>query len=161
MTNYMPFVEQLFRQLRGRTGEIGTNPVTSERWVWGYDPIKPHKERAARALVARAHFEWDTKDYAPDAPPLPLSDEEIYDPKMATGLPYLVATYAQSLRAWDWKRIGHANFGLFARCVMGCPRARAPNDIKKDPVLLRRFPPYPEDLLGPGLTWRAQRRQHG
>ena len=45
------------------------NPVTGEHWVPGHDPIKPHKERAIRALVAQL---WFATQKPADAPDLPL-----------------------------------------------------------------------------------------
>ena len=151
MTNFRSIVEKLFRQLPYRKGDIRTNPITGERWVCGMDRPKTHKERAIRALMARKYFEWDVQWYAPDAGPLPLSPQEISDAKMQTGIRYLAAVYAQSVQTRDWNRSGHPNFGVYARCVMAS--RFAPHFIENDQTLLKRFPPYHEDLLEPGLVW--------
>lgn len=151
MPNFRPVVEELFKQVRGRKGETLTNPVTGERWVCVYDRREKHKKRAARALVARAYFEWDVQDYAPDAPPLPLSHEEIGDLKSQMGIEYLTAVYAQSLQTKDWDSSGHPNFAVYCRAVMAS--RFAPDYIKNDEALQERFPPYHEDVLTPGLVW--------
>jgi hypothetical protein len=95
--------------------------------------------------------------YAPDALQLPIDEADMREMKMQTGLPYLVACYAQSLHARGWEQNGHANFAVYCRCVMASPHA--PNYIKSDPVLQNRFAPYREDLLGPGLLWPRVRRK--
>ncbi len=151
MTDFRLIVEQLFGRLRRRRGQLCINPVTGEGWVCGHDRLKPHKERAMRALAAQAYFAWDVQEYAPEALPLPVNEEAIFHLKMQSGLPYLVAVYAQSLQARDWETSGHANFSQYACCVMGS--WRAPDQVRNDPVLQTLFPPYPNDLLGPGLTW--------
>ena len=67
-------VEQLFRNVRRDHHTHCINPVTDGRYVAGLDPIKPQKEKARRALLAREHFRL----YGPaDAQPLPLSGDEI------------------------------------------------------------------------------------
>ncbi len=87
-------VDQLFAALNAQHGDCCRNPVTGEDFVWGIDPIGPQKTEAVRALRAR---EWFAVNGPTNAPPLPLSYEEIDDYRQARGLqPSLASTLDRS-----------------------------------------------------------------
>jgi hypothetical protein len=153
MTDYGLIARRMFKQLHRRRGEPQQNPVTGEYWIQGVDRAAPHMRRAVRALIARARFAWHATWDAPGAPPLPLSDEEIGFMKLQTGLPYLVAHFAQSLQARDWVWGGdHPTFAFYARCFLGS--SLAPSFITGDAQLKKLYPPpYPQNILPPGLIW--------
>jgi hypothetical protein len=122
--NFRPYVERLFREAPDRTYSIRRNPVTGSQWMRGADPIKPQKDIACRALVARARFAWDN----PGLPPLPLSYEEREDMKRG-GLPHIIAWYARSLADRYYRDLaGHVSFTPYAWGVMASPYA--PDFIK-------------------------------
>ena len=141
-------VDVMFREAVDSMYETRTNPVTGSRWVRGLDPIKPQKQAACRALMAR---EWFAVNAPPDAPPLPLSYGERESLK-GGGLPHVVAWFARSLEAHNYEFCSHPSFEDYARGVMASPYA--PDFIKSDQQLRGRFPPTPLNGLGPGLMWR-------
>jgi hypothetical protein len=142
-------VDRMFFQIGGRLGEIVENPVTGSRWVKGADPEGQQKQDAYRALLARKRFQ----DEGPfDAPLLPLTYGERQFLKRG-GLPHIVAWYAESLLSMNYDFAAHIHFENYARGVMASPYA--PDLIKQDPELKRRFPPKPLDGLNSGLVWLA------
>jgi hypothetical protein len=87
-------VDQLFAALNAKHGDCCRNPVTGVGFVWGLDPITLQKTEAVRALRARAGFAANAPS---DAPPLPLSHDDIEDYRNAGGLAALVGFYGRSL----------------------------------------------------------------
>jgi hypothetical protein len=144
-------VDLLFQGAPARRGESRRNPVTGGGYISGYDPIKPQKEAACRALRAR---EWFAVTAPHDAPPLPLSYGE-REALKAGGLPHLVAWYARSLEARDYKYWEHPSFDDYARGVLASPYA--PDFIKEDAQLRQRFSAKPLNGLGSGLYWSPLR----
>jgi hypothetical protein len=143
-------VEQLFADALRRSPDFCGNPVTGEYFVPGDDPVHPHKERAIRALIAQLRF---AAEKSPDMPDLPL-DEREDDLKWQSGLHYLIAAYARSLRSRDFRLEGHPDFDTFARGAMAHPWT--PERFRQDPDLLRRFPPKPLPRLGQGLVFKLK-----
>jgi hypothetical protein len=142
-------VDRLFNEMGAAPGDFCRNPVTGTSFVWGRSPIKPQKRDALLALLARAHFSFIGPS---DAPPLPVSHEEIEDAKNARGLTSVVGYYARSLAPRDWNLQEHPLFDDYARGVMASDFA--PDFIKNDEELRRRFPPRSLPGLGPGLYWQ-------
>jgi hypothetical protein len=142
-------VDRMFFETGGRSGEIVENPVTGSKWVKGLDPEEQQKQDACWALLARKRF---AEEGPPDAPPLPLTSGERERLK-GGGLPHILAWYAASLLRLDYDLEVHPSFEDYARGVMASPLA--PDFIKRDPELNRRFPPKPLGGLGHGLVWRA------
>ena len=100
-----------------------------------------------RALSARNWFEL----YGPaDARPLPLGYDEREALKRG-GLSTIVAFYARSLACRNYNVLEHPSFEDYARGAMASDHA--PDFIKKDEELQRRFPPRRLMGLGPGLCW--------
>jgi hypothetical protein len=143
--DYRPYVERLFRQAADRSHPTRRNPVTGARWVRGVDPIKPQKDIACRALVAREWFAWDN----PGLKPLPITYAEWEELKSHGGVDYIESVYARSLAAQRYEISRHESFGRYARGVMASPYA--PDFIKEDQQLLKQYPPRPLRGLGPGL----------
>ena len=143
-------VDRMFSQIAGRGGEIVQNPVTKSSWVKGEDAEEPQQEAAHRALLAR---QWFAGVAPEDAPFLPLSYEERERLKVG-GLEHMVALFARSLAALDYDFKSHPSFDDYARGVMASPNA--PEFIKKDLDLRRRFSPGSLRGLGSGLIWRPQ-----
>jgi hypothetical protein len=121
--------------------------MNTRRTTWGLNPATSRKRIHRRAKVARFAFSLDAP---PDAPPLPLSYEERENLK-GGGLPHLVAWFARSLEADNYQWWDHPVFADFASGVLASPYA--PEFIKQDEQLRRRFPPTPLNGLGPGLIW--------
>ena len=124
-------------------------------YVPGFDPTEAMKEMAVRALLAR---EWFARHGPPDAPPLPLSDNECEDFKIG-GLPHLVAWYAQSLARLDYDLREHPLFNDYARGVLAeAERGELVTLHFMDRTVLaqlkERFPPRALKGLGPGLCWK-------
>jgi hypothetical protein len=138
-------VDQLFST--HRYGENCRNPVTGEGYVHGEDPVEPQKMRARRALVAR---EWFAINGPADAQPLPLWHGEREDLKIG-GLPHILAWYARSLDYLDYDLLAHPLFDKYASGVMASEFA--PDFIKNDRTLQKRFPPRRLKWLDNGLIW--------
>ncbi len=142
-------VERAFDANRKHSGQICEIPILGGHYVPGFDRTKRLKETACRALAAR---EWFTIHSPADAPPLPLSHNEREDLKIG-GLPHIVAWYARSLDCRNYDLQDHPSFDDYACGVMASDRA--PDFIKNDETLQKRFPPRPLKGLGPGLVWEA------
>lgn len=148
-------VDQLFAALNAQHGDCCRNPVTGEDFVWGIDPIGPQKTEAVRALRAR---EWFAVNGPTNAPPLPLSDEEIDDYRQARGLAALVGFYARSLSREGYGRrsydvSNHPSFDDFARGLMAMAMARGLWGLQTAQNLKMRFPPRPLAGMTPGAYW--------
>jgi hypothetical protein len=144
---YKSKIDRLFDEAADRFEQERQNPITGSRFT-GIDPIKPQKQAALRALLAREHFAMTGPE---DAPRLPLSYEERENLKDG-GLSHVVAWFARSLAAQDYNFDRHPSFVSYARGVLASPHA--PDFIKKDGYLAKRFPPRSLHGLGGGLLWR-------
>ena len=146
-------VDLLFKNAPDRHYEIRENPVTGESFVPGLDPIKPHKERAVRALEAQERF---AAEKSPDMPDLPVN-KQTDDPasfRWLSGLHYLIEAYTHSLRIRDYRPEGHPDFKTFARGAMADPQM--PERFRNDPDLLARFPSKRLPGLGRGLAFKCR-----
>ena len=142
-------VDRLFDEMGAARGDCCHNPITGASFVWGVDPIEPEKRDAVRALRAR---EWFAENGPPDAPPLPLSHDEIEDARNARGLKGVVGFYGRSLALRQWDTREHPPFDDFARGLMASDTASW--GIEKDAVLQGQFPPRPLEGMGPDKHWR-------
>jgi hypothetical protein len=137
-------VERLFKEMHASRGNLCTNPVTGARFVYVLDPIKPRKDKAYRALLAR---EWFVINGPADAPPLPVNVHEYEYFRWSTGraLDYVVAIYARSLEPkYDVKQ--HPYFADYVSGVLWdhenvAVRSRLPLDEGQIEELKKRFPP--------------------
>ena len=96
-------VERLFKECPPVRGRVAYNPVTHSLYAGGIDPIKPQKEAAKRALLARAHFAITGPV---DAQPLPVSERERDDVHIRHGYStsqylfrHLLKRYSKSLES--------------------------------------------------------------
>ena len=127
-----------------------SRPVIGGGFVWGIDPIAAQKKAAVTAL--RAH-EWFAVNGPSDAPPLPLSHEDVEDYRGAGGLEghrwvlRPVALYP------DYDTQMHPSFDDFARGLMAMAVDRGLRDLEKDENLKRRFPPRPLAGMTSGAYW--------
>jgi hypothetical protein len=140
-------VDQIFAAQAWKGGQYAFNLLDEGGFVYGGDPIAPQKERACRALLARE--DWALNG-PPDAPPFPVSYGERESLKVG-GLPHIVAWFARSLEGRHYNLREHPTFEPYARGVM--VSEFAPDFIKNDEQLRRRFPPQVLNGLGPGLCW--------
>jgi hypothetical protein len=153
-------VDQLFSEIKAKRGESRDNPVTGGDFVWGIDPITAQKKEAIAALSAR---EWFAANSPPDAPPLPLSDQDVDDYRNARGLAGIVGFFARSLSRQGYGRqrydiSKHPSFDDFARGLM----AMAVDSgglwgLENDARLKTRFPPRPLAGMTPGAYWAPPR----
>lgn len=146
-------VDRLFSEIKAEGGECCDNPVTGGGFVWGLDPIAPQKKAAVVALRAR---EWFAVNGPPDAPPLPLSSNDVEDYRLARGLKGIVGFYARSLSRQGYGRqrydvCKHPPFSDFARGLMAINTGMW--GIEKDEDLKRRFPPCPLAGMTPSAFW--------
>ena len=135
-------VDSLFKANAARYGEICDWPVIGGHYVSGFDPIEATRETAVCALLARDGF---AHNGPPDAQPLPLSCDERERLKVG-GLKHLLAWYARSLACLDYAVEKHPSFDDHAS-------DHAPDFIKENEELRRRFPAQKLIGLGPGLIW--------
>lgn len=148
-------VERLFRDMPRKCGTNCVNPVTGGWYVAGLDPVKPQKEKARRALLAREHFSL----YGPaDAQPLPLSSDEI-DEMACRGhlITRVVRQFARSLlnRGYDIEE--HPSFSDYASGLLWeMDRGNEfipdypPNE---DAEVRKRYPPRRLEGIGCGARW--------
>jgi hypothetical protein len=148
--DFKPEVDRLFREAPDRRASLRQNPVTGGRWLCGADPIGRQKRDACRALVAQAWFAWDN----PGLPQLPLSYGEREDIKGRSGLEYIISVYARSLAARRYDTDRHPPFEQYARGVLASDYA--PDFIKDDTDLIKRYPPRTLPGLGSGLCWQGR-----
>jgi hypothetical protein len=146
-------VDCLFKDAPPLRGQLCQNPVTGGFYVGFEDPIAPQKRMACRALLAR---EWFASYGPQDAQPLPITDEEIEDRKYAwcgdwRSLDHIVSCFAYSLRANDYDLNWHPSFADFACGVIASEHA--PDFVKKDEVLRKRYPPCPLPGLNRWNCW--------
>jgi hypothetical protein len=140
-------IDRLFKESHAKYDKLCRNPVTESGSVRGHDPIGPQKKAARKALHARRAF---ARIRPPDVPDLPLSHSEREELKVG-GAPHIFAWYARSWEARDYDLEEHPSFQDYACGVMRSEFA--PDFIKDDEELRRRFPPRPLKGLGPGLYW--------
>jgi hypothetical protein len=141
-------VDQLFDEIDAKRGDICRNPVTGGGFVWGIDPIATQKKEAIAALRAQ---EWFAVNGPRDAPPLPLSHDDVEDYRNARGLKGVVGFYARSLSRQDYDVRKHPSFDDFARGLMAINTGLW--HIEKDAQLRMRFPPRPLEGMTPSAFW--------
>lgn len=141
-------VNRVFAEAAPLRGELCENPVTGGYWLPGADSITPQKRMACRALSAREWFSVHSPD---DAPMLPLSDTELEELKYTDPLSHIVSCFAYSLRARDWDFNSHPSFEDFTRGALASDHA--PDFVREDEELRKRYPPRHLRGLGPGLCW--------
>jgi hypothetical protein len=146
-------VDRLFGEIKAKRGDRCVNPVTGGQFLWGDDPIAPQKKAAVAALRAR---EWFAVNGPPDAPPLPLSDNEIEAARNARDLEGVVGFYARSLAGQDYDVHQHPSFDDFA-CGLMASNTNAWR-IEKDAQLRMRFPPRRLTGMTPGAYWEPPAR---
>ena len=146
-------VDRIYAAQGWAPNELAYDPFAECSFVYGVDPIEPLKAHACRALLAREHFALNGPK---DAPPFPVSPSARENLKSG-GLPHIIAWFARSLDGCDYNLNQHPMFDEYARGVMASEYA--PDFIRNDEELLRRFPPRPLDGLGAGLCWVPPRVQ--
>ena len=112
---------------------------------------------AHRALRAG---KWFSVNSPHDAPPLPLSHDDVEDYRNAGGLTAVVGFYARSLSREGYGRRSydvdnHPSFHDFARGLMATDTGLW--GIEKDAELSLRFPPRPLVGMTPGAYWAPQK----
>jgi hypothetical protein len=159
-TNFQSLIEKevdrRFSEIDAKHGEICRNPIDGGVFVWGVDPIAPEKKAAIVPLLARA---WFAVSGPPDAPRLPLSDDDVEDYRKARGLAGIVGFFARSLSRQGYDVRKHPSFDDFARGLMARAMDNGLWDLEKDEHLKRRFPPRPLAGMTPGAYW-APPKEH-
>lgn len=148
-------VDELFSP--PRYGQICKNPVTGADYLYGIDPIKPQKEIARRALLAREWFDI----YGPtDAQPLPFWGDSA-KPGL---LGYIVKLYGRSLGDRDYDINEHPPFADYISGVLWEAErvdgiiGKLPHYPAELPELKKRFPPRELAGMGPGFSWLPPER---
>jgi hypothetical protein len=106
---------------------------------------------------ARAARKWFAENGPADLQPLPLDywEREMLKDGSAG---HIVALYARSLAELKYDVLKHPSFHDFA-CGTMASEFQGLDSMKKNPELLKRFPPRHLDGLGPGLSW-LPRKEH-
>jgi hypothetical protein len=141
-------VDRLFSEIEATHNECCVNPVTGAGFVRGIDRISTQKKEAIAALRAR---EWFAVNGPSDAPPLPLSYNDVEDYRKARGLMGIVGFFGRSLEANEYDIHRHPSFEDFACGLMAINTGLW--GIENDEVLKRRFPPRPLVGMTPGAYW--------
>jgi hypothetical protein len=114
---------------------------------------------AHRALRAG---KWFSVISPHDAPPLPLSHDDVEDYRNAGGLTAVVGFYARSLSREGYGRRSydvdnHPSFHDFACGLMAMALKSGLWGLEEDAALKRRFPPRPLAGMTPGAYWAPQK----
>jgi hypothetical protein len=88
--------------------------------------------------------------------PLPLGYAEREHLKDGSAA-HIVALYARSLASLKYDVLKHPSFHDYA-CGTIASQYQGMDSMKKNPELLRRFPPRPLAGLGPGLQWEPPKQ---
>jgi hypothetical protein len=110
-------------------------------FVFDNDPEGPPAQNARK---------WFAENGPPELQPLPLGYNE-RERRKRGGADNILAWYARSLDGRDYKVLAHPSFYDYACGVMASEFA--PEAIKNDETLKKRFPPRDLAGLGPGLQW--------
>jgi hypothetical protein len=151
MQSHQAEVHQLFGQIKGCRGSLQFNPITADQFVLGDDPIEPQELKANMALEAR---DWFEAQRPPDAPELPLGLRHCIDVRddaiiSENWIACLVSRFGESVAHREYRTEGHPLFEEFARGLMASDMW--PDEMHKDPDLLRRYPPKPLPGLEHGV----------
>jgi hypothetical protein len=117
-------------------------------WVDMQETPAKQRQFECQALAAR---EWFKQHGPPDAPVFPIGYAERERLKTG-GLPLMVALYARSLAGQSYNFDEHPSFDDYAAGVMASEE-HAPDVIRTDEEMRRRFPPRPLAWLESGLYW--------
>jgi hypothetical protein len=123
-------------------------------WVDCQETPAKQRQFERQALAAR---EWFKQHGPPDAPVFPVGYAERERLKIG-GLPHIVACYARSLAGRGYNYDEHPSFDDYAAGVMASEE-HAPDFIRNNEEMRRRFPPRPLTGLGSGLYWRPSGAQ--
>jgi hypothetical protein len=155
MKTYHAEVNRLFRNIKSRYDGIEINPLTGNEFVPARD-LKPQKLIAIEALLAR---DWFEAQRPPDAPELPLGMRNCIQARdqaiiKSDWIACLVSRFADSVARREYRTEGHPLFEEFARGLMASDMW--PDEMHKDPDLLRRYPPKPLPGLKHGVWSPAE-----
>jgi hypothetical protein len=129
------FVDHVYANSEDRFSTTRRDPFDCGSFVPPLDPVKPRKEHAVRAVLARQHF----ANYGPqDLQPLPIGHDEREALKRG-GAAHILAWYARSLASLGYDKILHPPFHDYACGIMASDET--PSFIRDDAELQRRFPP--------------------
>jgi hypothetical protein len=132
------YVDHVYDNAEGRFATIRRDPFSCGGYVPLYDYIRPQKEHAVRAVLARQRFaNHGPKDI--DLQRLPIGSDEQEALKRG-GAPHILAWYARSLESLEYDVILHPSFEDYACGIMA---GDGPSFIIDDEQLRRRFPPRP------------------
>jgi hypothetical protein len=151
MINYEEEVNRLFRNIKRSCESITFNPVTGSQFVPALDGIGRQKRIGEKALLAR---DWFEAQRPPDAPELPLGLRNCIDLRdeaiiAENWIAYVVSRFGESIAHRGYRTEGHPLFEEFARGLMASDMW--PDEMHKDPDLLRRYPPKPLPGLKHGI----------
>jgi len=142
-------VERRFKEHPPLHAKDCFNPVTEDHYVGGLDPVEPQKDKARRALLARA---WFAVHGPADAPPLPVGNWD--QVKYKDPINHLVAQFCVSLRAHGWDFRHHPAFPVYASGLLASPYAA--DIVRLDAAIRRRYPPKELHYIDAGSIWRPE-----
>jgi hypothetical protein len=123
-------------------------------WVDCQETAAKQRQFERQALAAR---EWFKQHGPPDAPVFPIGYAEREQLKVG-GLAHIVAWYARSLAGCGYNYAEHPSFDDYAAGVMASEE-HAPDFIRNNEEMRRRFPPRSLKWLEPGLYWQPPSAQ--
>jgi hypothetical protein len=144
------YVDYVYENCENRFCATRRDPFSCGSYVPLFDPIKPRKEHAVRAVLARQWF----ANFGPqdaDLQPLPIGMDEREALKRG-GAPHILAWYARSVSSLEYDIILHPSFHDYACGIMA---RGTPSFITDDVQLIRRFPPRVLRGLDSSSYWKS------
>lgn len=140
-------VDELFDNASDRDQHSRRCPVTGSTFTRD-DRLKLIKDRARRVLAAADWFDQNGPlDYRL---PLTYADREALKERFDEG--YIVALFARSLAAKNWRIEGHAPFKRYAAGILSL-QDLGERILKTDPSLAEKYPPEVLQGLRPDGTY--------
>jgi hypothetical protein len=154
-------VERLFGEISAKRGDICTNPITGEQFIYGHFSMKREKEAAYRRLLVREYFALNGPS---DAPLMPIDERDRDRAKHLSGpLGFVTAHFMWSMESQDDLRV-HPSFAEFAAGLLwlhdnvGGPCELLPGTPEQLSQMKGQYPPRKLDGLNQ-FRWHSPQPQ--
>jgi hypothetical protein len=155
-------VERLFGEISAKRGDLCTNPITGEQFIYDRFSIEHEKQAAYRRLLVREYFALNGPS---DAPLMPIDEWDRDRAKHLSGLlGFITAQFMWSMESQDDLRV-HPSFADFAAGMLwlhedvGGPSELLPGTPEQLSEMTGRYPPRKLEGLN-CFSWLPPKRQN-